>query len=73
MTPFQAIYGFAPPQVAEMFLIEDNVEDAKTMLQRRRQTNQVIRENLLQAQERMKISADRTEVRENWQSGIWCT
>jgi hypothetical protein len=32
MTPFQALYGFPPPQVAEMFLVDDTTEDATTML-----------------------------------------
>jgi hypothetical protein len=59
MTPFQALYGFSPPQVAEMFLVEDTVEDADTMLQRRQQANQVIRENLQLAQDRMKHYADK--------------
>jgi len=31
MTHFQALYGFYLPQVAEMFLIEDNVEDAESL------------------------------------------
>lgn len=59
MTPFQALYGFPPPQVGEMFLLEDNAEDATTMLHRRHQANEVIRDNLLQAQERMKHFADK--------------
>lgn len=49
MTPFQALYGFKPPQVAEMFLVEDEVEDPVVMIQRRQLANQVIRDNLLQA------------------------
>ena len=59
MTPFEALYGFKPPQVAEMFLVEDEEEDPQVMLQRRQVANQVIRDNLLQAQERMKLYADR--------------
>jgi hypothetical protein len=53
MTPFQALYGFPPLQVAEMFLVEDNTEDAATMLARRQEANNIIKENLKQAQDRM--------------------
>lgn len=59
MTPFQALYGFPPPQVAEMFLVDDNVETANAMLQNREQANQIIKENLQQAQDRMVHFANR--------------
>lgn len=59
MTPFQALYSFPPPQVAEMFLVEDMDEDPQAMLETRQLANQVIRDNLLQAQERMKHDADK--------------
>jgi hypothetical protein len=53
MTPFQALYAFPPPHVAEMFLADDTNEDAETMLQRRQEENITIKANLQQAQERM--------------------
>jgi transposase InsO family protein len=58
MSPFQALYGFPPPMVFEMFLVDDQTEDPTLMIQNRQQANQVIRDNLLQAQERMKFFAD---------------
>jgi hypothetical protein len=58
MSPFQALYGFPPPMVSEMFLVDEQSEDPATMIHNRQQANQVIRENLLQAQERMKFFAD---------------
>jgi translation initiation factor IF-1 len=59
MTPFQAFYGFPPPQVAEMFLIDDNTETAAEMLQNSQVANQIIKRNLQEAQNRMVHFANR--------------
>jgi hypothetical protein len=67
MSPFQALYGFTP-QVAEMFLVDENTEDAATMLERRQLANQIIRDNLLLAQERMKHYADKRTL--HWGLGL---
>jgi hypothetical protein len=32
MTPFQVMYGFPPPQIAEIFLVDDSTETATQML-----------------------------------------
>jgi hypothetical protein len=47
--------------VSEMFLVDEQSEDPATMIHNRQQANQVIRENLLQAQERMKFFADQNK------------
>jgi translation initiation factor IF-1 len=59
VTPFQALYGFPPPQVAYMFLIDDNTETAAEMLQNRQVANQIIKRNLQEAQNRMVHFANR--------------
>ena len=59
MTPFQALYKFKPPQVAEMFLADEHTETIAEMLQRRIEANSVIKENLQQAQERMTHYANK--------------
>ena len=46
MTPFQALYGFPPPQVAEMFLPDSHTETSTEMLVNRETANNVIKENL---------------------------
>lgn len=59
MTPFQALYGFLPPMVAEVIL--PNCPDLSMQEQwRNRQVAlQVIRDNLLKAQSRIKHQADK--------------
>jgi hypothetical protein len=69
MTPFQALYGFPPPQVAEIFLADDTVEDVVTMIQRRQEANATIKENLKQAQERMVHFANQNRSDRQLQEG----
>jgi hypothetical protein len=47
--------------VSEMFLVDEQSEDPATMIHNRQQANQVIRENLLQAQEQIKFFADQNK------------
>lgn len=59
MTPFQALYGFPPPMVAESALPDSISEDSDTLLQSRDLALEVIKQNLLKAQQRMKHYADK--------------
>ncbi|KAM3366314.1 hypothetical protein ACQJBY_015640 [Aegilops geniculata] len=60
MTPFQALYGFPPPMVAESALPDTICEDNENLLQNRELAVEVIKQNLLKAQARMKFFADRS-------------
>ncbi|XP_073363438.1 uncharacterized protein [Aegilops tauschii subsp. strangulata] len=59
MTPFQALYGFPPPMVAESALPYTICEDSDNLLQNREVALEIIKQNLLKAQERMKYYADK--------------
>ncbi|XP_020152763.1 uncharacterized protein [Aegilops tauschii subsp. strangulata] len=59
MTPFQALYGFPPPMVAESALPDTICEDNENLLQNRELAVEVIKQNLIKAQARMKFFADR--------------
>jgi transposase InsO family protein len=59
MSPFQALYGFPPPQINEVVLPDDAEEEAVGILQRRQLANELIKDNLTKAQERMKKYADK--------------
>uniref|UniRef100_A0A0A9A0M3 Integrase catalytic domain-containing protein n=1 Tax=Arundo donax TaxID=35708 RepID=A0A0A9A0M3_ARUDO len=59
MTPFQALYGIPPPMITEGTLPDDAVTEAKDLMQAKILALQNIRENLQQAQNRMKKYADR--------------
>jgi len=59
MTPFQALYGFPPPMVAEVVLPDCADDKAKEILQNRQLAQQVIKDNLKKAQSRIKAQADK--------------
>ena len=59
MTPFQALYARPPPQLAELFLPPDDINGALTPNVVATEIAQRIKENLLKAQERMKVQADK--------------
>ena len=72
LTPFQALYGFPPPMIAEVILPDCPDDDARNILQNRQLANQLIKDNLLKAQARIKHQADknRTESVGSWRHGL---
>jgi len=67
--PFQALYGFPPPQVAEVILPDCPEEGARNILQTRQLANQLIKDNLLKAQARIKHQADKHRVERQLEVG----
>jgi hypothetical protein len=59
MTPFQALYGFPPPQVAEDIIPDCPDVTAQEQLRNRQVAIQVIKDNLFKAQCRIKHQADK--------------
>lgn len=59
MTPFQDLYGFPPPMIAESSLPDSICEDNDNLHENRELALEVIKENLLKAQDRMKCYADK--------------
>lgn len=59
MTPFLALYGFPPPQVAEDIIPDCPDVSTQEQLRNRQVATQVIRDNLLKAQARIKQQADK--------------
>jgi hypothetical protein len=58
-TPFQALYGFQPPMVAEVVIPDCPDLSIQEQLRNRTVAQQVIKDNLLKAQARMKHQADK--------------
>ena len=67
--PFQALYGFPPHQVAEVILPDCPEEGARNILQTRQLANQLIKDNLLKAQARIKHQADKHRVERQLEVG----
>lgn len=59
LTPFQALYGFPPPLVAEVILPDCPDDSARNILQNRQLANQLIKDNFLKAQARVKHQPDK--------------
>lgn len=69
MTPFQALYGFPPPMVAEVVLPDCPNDTAKEILQNRQLAHQLIKDNLQKTQSRIKHQADKHRTERSFQVG----
>ena len=54
MTPFQALYGYAPPRSQEIVKGDAKVPVVKSELEENKKIMQVLKDNLIMAQNRMK-------------------
>lgn len=68
-TPFEALYGYTPPELSMGPLLESTVPAAEDALMCRQQMQQLPKDNLLKAQERMKIYADQRRTERSFQVG----
>lgn len=59
LTPFQALYGFPPPMVAEVILPNCPDDSARNLLRNRQLAHELIKDNLLKGQARIKHQADK--------------
>lgn len=59
VTPFQALYGFAPPMVAEVIVTDCPDLTVQEQLKNRQLAQQVIRDTLIKAQSRIKVQANK--------------
>jgi hypothetical protein len=59
VSPFQALYGFPPPLISEVAIPGPADTDAKDFLAEKQQQLVKLKENLTQAQARMKKYADK--------------
>ena len=54
MTPFQALYGYVPPRWKEIVQVDAKVPAIKSQLEENQKIMQVLKDNLIMAQNRMK-------------------
>ncbi|KAL6312566.1 hypothetical protein AAG906_005983 [Vitis piasezkii] len=59
MSPFEALYGYAPPLQIPYFPKDSNVEAVDRVLNERESWLQLLKHHLSKAQQRMKIQADK--------------
>lgn len=71
MTPFQALYGRAPPTIARYILGSTASNLVESYLLQRDEVLQILKTNLLKAQHRMKVLADRSRTDIAFEVGDW--
>ena len=69
MSPFQALYGFPPPLIAELAIPGPDNEEAQDFLTAKQNMLHQLKENLLQAKNRMKKYADLKRVERKFEVG----
>ncbi|XP_059310661.1 uncharacterized protein LOC132062018 [Lycium ferocissimum] len=68
-TPFEDLYGYSPPHLSLGPLLETLVQAAEDTIMRRQQMQQLLKDNLSKAQERMKHYADKKRTDREFQVG----
>ncbi|OIS99850.1 hypothetical protein A4A49_62696, partial [Nicotiana attenuata] len=68
-SPFEALYGFSPPQLSMGPLLETTFPVVVDVMMQRQQMQQLLKDNLLKAQERMKLHADQKSTEREFQVG----
>jgi hypothetical protein len=69
MSPFQALYGYAPPQIAEINIPCDATPECVTTVQEHEQMMKTLQYNLAQAQNKMKKYADLNRTERQFEAG----
>lgn len=71
MTPFEALYGRAPPSMKDYITGSTDVASLDEALSRRRAILQLVRHNLTQAQIRMRSQANNHRQDRTFKEGDW--
>ena len=70
-TPFEAVYGFPPPRLCDYIPGTTNLEAVDSFLQSRDQILPLLKQNLVDAQARMKEQSDMHRSERSFQEGDW--
>nr|XP_023885311.1 uncharacterized protein LOC111997457 [Quercus suber] len=71
MTPFEALYGFPPPRLLDYIPGTTKVESVEEHLRDRQQLIALLKQNLVAAQVRMKVTADKHRTMREFEVGDW--
>ena len=71
LTPFEALYGFQPPTLLDYIPGLTKATAVEEFLQNRQQILTLLKTNLVAAQDRMKLQADKHRVERHFQVGDW--
>jgi len=71
MTPFQALYGYAPPKWKDIITNQARVTSVKYHLEENKKVVQILKENLNTVRNRMKRQEDRHRTEREFEIGYW--
>lgn len=71
MTPFKVIYGYEPPQLSFELIAQSHVAAVDHYLKERQIVAKVLKENLVRAQNRMRIYADKNRTEREFEERDW--
>ena len=71
MTPFQALYGYAPPRWKEFAQGDAKALAVKSQLEENQRVMQVLKDNLTTAQNRMKQQVDKHRTEREFELADW--
>ena len=67
MTPFQALYGYEPPNWKELVLNDSNVPEVRNQLEKSQKTIELLKDNLIMAHNRMRQQADQRRTKREFE------
>ncbi|KAK4346772.1 hypothetical protein RND71_033111 [Anisodus tanguticus] len=71
MSLFKVLYGYDPPQLTFELISQSKIEIVDQMLKKIQLMAKVLKENLMKAQNRMKVNADRKRTEREFNIGDW--
>lgn len=71
MSPFQALFGYQPPNFLHIDLHPQQVNKVQKFLVERQRLSRILKDQLLLAQQRMKQFADSKRTEREFQAGDW--
>eukprot|EP00253_Pinus_taeda_P018329 PITA_18329 len=71
MTPFMALYGYHPPSITSYLRGNSKVQEVENPIEHQQQVLQLLKDNLMLAQNRMKQQADQHHNERSFDVGGW--
>jgi len=71
MTPFMALYGYQPPSTTSYLRENSKVQAVEHLIEHQQQVLQILKDNLVLAQNRMKQQADQHRSERSFDVGDW--
>jgi len=71
MTPFMALYGYQPPSITSYLIENSKVQAVEHHIEHQQKVLQLLKDNLVLAQNRMKQQADQHHSKISFDVGDW--